>query len=141
MPWPWRLLRRPRVAPPTAAAAAATRNRALGRRGERAAVRHLRRRGYRILARNVRTPAGEVDLLASEAGRLVLVEVKTSARVGGPALARRLDRGQLRRLIGAGRWLCRRPGVGTGCFRVDLVTVAFDGRRRLVTIRRGVGNG
>jgi putative endonuclease len=51
----------------------------LGRRGERAAARHLRRRRYRIIGRNVRLPAGEVDLVALAPDRctIVIVEVKT----------------------------------------------------------------
>ncbi|MBI4601734.1 MAG: YraN family protein, partial [Planctomycetes bacterium] len=48
----------------------------LGRRGERAAARHLRRQGLRILARNVREGRGEIDLVALDGATLVFVEVK-----------------------------------------------------------------
>lgn len=53
--------------------------RSLGRRGERAAARLLRRRGYRVLARNARVPMGEADLvcLAPDRTTVVIVEVKT----------------------------------------------------------------
>lgn len=50
---------------------------ALGRRGERAAARFLKRRGYRVLKRNWRCPAGEIDLVCSEGEVLVFVEVKS----------------------------------------------------------------
>lgn len=55
---------------------------ALGRAGERCAARHLRRRRYRILARNLRTRLGELDLIALAPDRttLVFIEVKTKAR-------------------------------------------------------------
>ncbi|MEK7756799.1 MAG: YraN family protein, partial [Planctomycetota bacterium] len=49
----------------------------MGRQGERAAARYLRRRCYRILARNYRCFAGEIDLIASQAATIVFVEVKT----------------------------------------------------------------
>lgn len=49
----------------------------LGKIGEEAAVRALRRRGYRILVRNVRCPMGELDLVAEHAGYIVFLEVKT----------------------------------------------------------------
>ena len=48
-----------------------------GGRGERAAERFLRRKGYRILGRNVRLAVGEIDLIAEENGVIVFVEVKT----------------------------------------------------------------
>lgn len=56
-----------------------TRSRALGRRGEDLAHRHLQKLGYRIVARNYRTLSGkhEVDLIAWDGDRLVFVEVKT----------------------------------------------------------------
>lgn len=58
----------------------------LGHWGELVAARYLTRRGYRILARNVRVPGlGEVDILAQEGDTLVLVEVRT--RRGGPPFA------------------------------------------------------
>ncbi|MEQ9453773.1 MAG: YraN family protein [Phycisphaeraceae bacterium] len=52
-----------------------------GRAGEHLAEQHLRRRGYRILGRNVRVAGGELDLVAEAPDRLtiVVVEVKSSA--------------------------------------------------------------
>lgn len=63
--------------------------RRLGRRGESAAEAFLVRRGYRILARNYRCPLGELDLVASDRGVVVFVEVKTrrGARAGSGAEA------------------------------------------------------
>ena len=42
--------------------------------------RHLRRSGYRILARNFRARGAEIDLVAMDGETLVFVEVKTRAR-------------------------------------------------------------
>ncbi|MEZ6235816.1 MAG: YraN family protein [Phycisphaerales bacterium] len=51
----------------------------LGQRGERAAARHLKRAGYRILARNLHLANAEADLVALTPDRrtVVVVEVKT----------------------------------------------------------------
>ncbi len=51
----------------------------LGRQGERAAARFLRKAGYRILARNIEAGGGEADLvcLAPDQRTIVIVEVKT----------------------------------------------------------------
>lgn len=48
-----------------------------GRAGERLAARHLRRRGHHILARNLRHPLSELDLVSATATHLVITEVKT----------------------------------------------------------------
>ncbi len=67
----------------------------LGREGERLARAHLEALGLRVLDANVRTPFGEIDLVAEDARRrdggptLVLVEVKArrAALFGAPAEA------------------------------------------------------
>jgi putative endonuclease len=52
------------------------RRRLLGDEGEGQAEAYLRRQGFRILGRNVRSPLGELDLIAEDRGILVFVEVK-----------------------------------------------------------------
>ena len=61
-----------------------------GDMGERAARRFLRRAGYRIKARNFRTPHGEIDIIAEDREYIVFAEVKTrqvrrDSRFGRPA--------------------------------------------------------
>jgi putative endonuclease len=51
--------------------------RLLGIRGEDLAERFLKKKGYRIVARNFKTPVGEIDIVADDGGTLVFVEVKT----------------------------------------------------------------
>lgn len=57
----------------------------LGNRGEDAAARFLRRKKFRVLARNVRVEMGEADMLclAPDRRTVVIVEVKTR-RVRAP---------------------------------------------------------
>ncbi len=47
-----------------------------GRRAEALAAMMLRLKGYRILARRLRTPVGEIDIVAARGRTLVFVEVK-----------------------------------------------------------------
>jgi putative endonuclease len=49
----------------------------LGDKGEELAVKHLKKKGYRILVRNYKAPTGEIDIIADDRGKLVFVEVKT----------------------------------------------------------------
>jgi len=50
---------------------------ALGRWGESLAADYLIQKNYEILERNVRTPYGEIDLIARQGSVTVFVEVKT----------------------------------------------------------------
>lgn len=60
--------------------------RELGRAGEDAAAAEYRRSGYRVLARNWRCPAGEIDLVLTRADVVVFCEVKSRRgdSFGGP---------------------------------------------------------
>lgn len=49
----------------------------IGRWGEKLAEQFLAAHGYAILARNARTPYGELDLVAQIDAMIVFVEVKT----------------------------------------------------------------
>ncbi len=57
-----------------------------GRDGEALAWEHLRRAGYRLVARNLRTRFGEIDLVVEQGDTLVFVEVRSRAgtRFGTP---------------------------------------------------------
>lgn len=65
------------------------RNQQVGAWGESAAAAYLEKRGYTLLARNQRTPYGEIDLLAEKDGFLHFVEVKTrtTSTFGPPEIA------------------------------------------------------
>jgi putative endonuclease len=103
--------------------------RALGRYGEDLAVRCLARAGMTVLARNWRCREGEIDIVALDAGALVVCEVKT--RRGSsfePPMAAVTPRkaARLRRL--AAHWLARHGGPPPGGVRIDLVGVVLPGR-------------
>ncbi|MBR6594249.1 MAG: YraN family protein [Clostridia bacterium] len=61
--------------------------RTFGRAGEDIAEAYLKKKGYRIVARNYNTAHGELDVVAIKGLTLVFVEVKakSTARYGPPA--------------------------------------------------------
>jgi putative endonuclease len=61
----------------------------LGRWGEQIAADYLRNLGYTVLGTNLRTPFGEIDIVASQGKTLVFVEVKTrkSSALGLPEIS------------------------------------------------------
>lgn len=94
-----------------------------GRAGEDAAAAYLASQGYRILERNLRFRAGEIDLVAEESGTLVFVEVKTRTGTSFGSAAEAVTVGKQKRLIRlAGLYLARRGGTPPPC-RFDVVTV------------------
>lgn len=109
----------------------------LGMRGEKLAARMLKRKGGRILARNYRCPAGEVDLICLDCSArsrdgvetIVFVEVKTrtSDRYTDPEYA--VDAAKQRRLKKIARYyLARREAEGFNV-RFDIVSaVIIDGQ-------------
>jgi putative endonuclease len=82
----------------------------LGRQGEETAARYLQTKGYCILERNVRTPHGEIDLIARKGEVLVFVEVKmrTSEQFGYPEEAV-TPRKQAHLLAAAEAYLAQHP--------------------------------
>lgn len=99
--------------------------RAAGRRGLRAealAALWLRLKGYRIVARRVRMPAGEVDIVAVRRGAVVAVEVKARPTLDA-AVASVSHRQRLRVARGLEAFLAGRPGLAVLDRRFDLVAV------------------
>ena len=52
-------------------------DRDFGRKGEKIAVRYLKRLGYKILNKNYKCKVGEIDIIARDGAEAVFVEVKT----------------------------------------------------------------
>ena len=92
---------------------------AAGRRGERLAGWWLRLKGWRILDRRVRTPAGEVDLVARRGNLVAFVEVKSRATAAELDLA--IDRRRLARVAAAAEFLMPRYAQAGDDIRVDVL--------------------
>jgi len=80
-----------------------------GRWSESLAVVLLRLEGYRILGRRLRTPFGELDIIAVRGRRLAFLEVKRRATME-EAEAAIADRQQARIAKAAAYWVSKRPG-------------------------------
>ena len=101
-----------------------------GRRGERLAAWWLRLKGWKILDRRVRTPAGEVDLVARKAKLVAFIEVKTRANASDLDFA--IDKRRLARVAAAAEYLMPRyAGIGDD-IRVDVVLLAPGVRPRII---------
>ncbi|MEM7626167.1 MAG: YraN family protein [Planctomycetota bacterium] len=97
-----------------------------GRAGERVAAKFLKKQGYRVLARNVRSRHGELDLVVlAPDGTMVAVEVKAGA--ANPAFPPELHvtPAKQRKIIALTAQLARRHRLTHRLWRFDVVGVEF----------------
>jgi putative endonuclease len=103
-----------------------------GRRGEFWAALFLTLKLYRITGRRVKTPVGELDLVAERFGTIVFVEVKS--RGFSHQQAEALGAVNRRRIVNAARfWLSRHPERVDSPMRFDVIFLApFTWPRHIV---------
>ena len=108
----------------------------LGRRGERAAEKYLRRSGYRIVARNFRAAGAEIDLVAMDGDVLVFVEVKTrrSREAGAPEEA--VDERKQKQIRRAAEIFATRYRADDVTMRFDIIAVDASGKRLEIELLR-----
>jgi putative endonuclease len=98
-----------------------------GAAGEERAVRALKKSRYKIVERNFRTPAGEIDIVARDGNCLVFVEVRTrtSLEFGLPqesVIARKR-----KRLCTAARWyLQKKKKFDDVACRFDVIAIVMN---------------
>jgi putative endonuclease len=94
-----------------------------GKAAEDAAAAWLEERGFRVLACNHRTPAGEVDLVCAEGETLCFVEVRSRASEDHGTPAETITRAKARRVARAAEDWTLRNGVEDRPMRFDVVAV------------------
>ncbi len=95
---------------------------ARGRQGERLAALALQLKGYHVLARRVRLPTGEIDLIVHKRGLVAFVEVK--ARTNRTAALEAVTPTAWQRIERAAElWMARRPDLAGCDWRFDIVAV------------------
>jgi putative endonuclease len=93
-----------------------------GRRGERLAALWLLLRGWSIIGRRVRTPVGEVDIIARRGRILAFIEVKWRRTAEEAALS--LDHYRLRRVAAAAEALAARHMRQGDIVRIDAIFIS-----------------
>ncbi len=101
---------------------------AQGRRGETYAAAWLERRGWVVIARRVKTKAGEVDLVARREGLVAFVEVKVRRSIA--ELDHAIDEPRLARVAAAAELLFPTYAQAGDDLRVDVLLLAPGCRPR-----------
>lgn len=99
-----------------------------GRQGERIAGWWLRLKGWSILARRVRTRAGEIDLIARRGNIVAFVEVKT--RASEALLDEAIDERRLARVAAAAEAVAHNWLGPQDDMRIDVMLLAPGHRPR-----------
>jgi putative endonuclease len=105
----------------------------LGDSAERVAALYLEERGFTIIAHNVRTRAGEIDLIAQDAEGLAFIEVKArrGTAYGAPEEAI-TPRKQIRMVALAEAFLARQTEFAGRPWRIDVVAIQLDRAGKIV---------
>jgi len=112
-------------------------NQRVGRWGERKAAEYLVERGYLIAARNVRTPHGEIDLLANKEGLTIFVEVKArlSSGAGPPEIS--VSPRKQEHMTACAEYYAQQNGIEH--WRIDVIAVQrVDGEDQIVHFENAI---
>ncbi len=95
----------------------------IGKWGEAAASEYLVAQGCSIVARNERTPEGEIDLIVKLSGETRFVEVKsrTSHKFGYPEESITLNKYE--HMVSAAEWYLSNAAVADGTWHLDVLAV------------------
>ncbi len=98
----------------------------LGQWGEEQAAGYLERKGFRILMRNYRCRAGEIDIIAANKKYLIFVEVKTrrSTFFGAPQEA--VNQRKQQQIIRASQWYLLQQKIARLQPRFDVIAVLWQ---------------
>lgn len=106
-------------------------SRTLGRLGELRACWFYRLRGWSIAGRNVRLPAGEIDLVVRRGRTVAIVEVKTRQSLAAGEGHEAVNREKRERMVRLGdQYAARHPDAQ---LRYDILSLFWTGRRFVVS--------
>jgi putative endonuclease len=94
-----------------------------GDSGEELACEHLRRCGLKVLARNFRCRAGEIDVVAEDRGTVVFVEVKERRGESHGSAVEAVTPAKRRKVIRAARVYAAIHGLSEAPLRFDVVAI------------------
>lgn len=98
-------------------------SRELGKWGEERAKLYLEEKGYIVVEKNFRSPAGEIDIIARDGEWLVFIEVKTrrTTRYGYPAEA--VDYRKQAKYIQTALYYLKKKRLLNCTYRFDIIEV------------------
>jgi putative endonuclease len=99
---------------------------ALGKSGERIALRYLEDKKYKILARNFRLFRGEIDIIAIDRKILVFVEVKTRKSIDFGLPEESVTSSKQKQIKKIAQGFLTKNNINETECRFDVVSLIFD---------------
>ncbi len=98
----------------------------LGQWGEQQAANYLNKKGFKVLSRNYRCRAGEIDIICRDKKYLIFAEVKTrrSTKYGLPQEA--VGVRKQRQIVRAAQWYIQQHDLGKLQPRFDVLAVLWQ---------------
>ena len=98
----------------------------IGRLGETAACEYLLKNGLMIIARNFRTPHGEIDIIARDKDAVIFLEVKTrsSDQFGNPEDA--VDVTKASHMIDSAEYYLQTTGQEDVDWQLDVIAIELN---------------
>ncbi|MFQ5900323.1 MAG: YraN family protein [Thermodesulfobacteriota bacterium] len=102
----------------------------VGLQGEEIALRFLKDKGYKIVDKNVRTPVGEIDIIALDMDTISFIEVKTrtNSSFGPPQVS--VDIKKQKKLSRLASLYLAKKGLSQKKARFDVVAVLLFPKQR-----------
>jgi len=104
----------------------------LGKEGERIAEQYLKKKGYKLVERNYRCAAGEVDLIVLDRRVIVFVEVKTRTGHGFGLLMEAGQPRKQRKMMQAAQFFLSQKKLHQRDARFDVVGISWPGQEPMV---------
>jgi putative endonuclease len=104
----------------------------LGKEGERVAELYLKHKGYKLVERNYRCSAGELDLIVLDRRVVVFVEVKTRSGHGFGSPLEAVEFHKQRKMIQAAQYFLSEKRLHQRDARFDVVGISWPGREPVV---------
>ncbi len=113
----------------------------VGKLGEKAGQKFLRKRGYRIRETGFRCHHGEIDIIAQQKDWLVFVEVRAKISLDFGTPEESLTQSKKRRLIATALTYTNTHGDLPSLWRIDVIAIELDDKgmtRRIEHIENAI---
>lgn len=110
-----------------------------GASGEAQARRYLEARGYEFIAQNWHCQVGELDLVMTDSGELVFVEVKTRRGEASGRAAESVTREKAGKLLKSGEWFISvHQQYEDLIWRIDLVAITIHPKTSVASVQHEI---